>query len=132
MRDRTKGTANLVLGLMGAVCLLAILPVKVIRFWGDQPRSLVIDTAPSLLGPAGLLFLLLSSTGRLARLSLPQMALLVGVTSFALEFAQLIPRPGPLARIVYAFDYRDLVATVLSLGVAYGIAVVILRPDVRR
>jgi len=127
MRDRTRGAANLVLGLLGAICLLAILPVKATRFWGHQSRSLAIDVAPSLLGPAGLLFLLLSSTGRLARLNVPQVVLLAGVTSFALEFAQLIPRPGPLARIRYSFDYHDLVATALSLGVAYGISVLILR-----
>jgi hypothetical protein len=127
IRDRTKGTTNLVFGLMGTVCLFAILAAKLIRFRGHKPPSLVIDVAPSLLGPAGLLFLLMSSTGRLSRLSLLQMTLLVAVISFALEFAQLIPRPGPLARILYTFDPHDLAAIALSLGVAYGVSVLILR-----
>ncbi len=127
LRDRTKGGTNLLFGLTGAVCLFTILAAKLIRFRGEHPQSLLIDVAPSLLGPAGLLFLLLSSTGRLARLSLVQMTLLVGAISFALEFAQLIPRPGPLARILYTCDPRDLVATVLSLGVAYGVSLLALR-----
>ena len=127
MRDRTQGAANLILGLLGTVCLLAIVPIKVLRFWGHPSASLAVDVAPSLLGSSGLLFLLLSSTGWLARLKVPQVVLLAGVTSFGLELAQLIPRPGPLARIRYSFDCYDLVASAVGLGVAYVVSILVLR-----
>jgi len=126
-RDRTKRTTNLLFGLMGTVCLFAIIAVKLMRFRGYLPASLAIDVAPSILGPSGLLFLLLSSTGRLSRLGLLQVTLLVAVLSIGLEFAQLIPRPGILAHISYAFDYFDLAATVLSLAAAYVISLAIAR-----
>ncbi len=127
IHDRTKGATNLIFGLLGTICLVAILAVKLIRFRGHLPEGLAIDVAPSLLGPAGLLFLLLSSTGPLSRLNLLQVTLLAGVISVGLEFAQLIPRPGILARISYTFDYYDLAATLLSLAVAYILSLAILR-----
>ncbi len=122
---------NRVFGWMGAVCLVAIIPIKFVRFVDHPTRSLAIGVAPSLFGPAGLLFLLLSSTGRISRLSLLQVTLLVAVFSLALEFMQLLPRPGFLARIHYTFDYYDLGATLVSIVMAYGISAAILRPSRR-
>lgn len=121
------GATNLIFGWMGTICLFAIIAVKLVRFWGHLPKSPAMDVAPSILGPAGLLFLLLSSTGRLSRLSLRSVTLLVGALSVALEFAQLLPRPGPLAHIRYTFDWVDLGATVLSLALAYAISAGVLR-----
>ncbi|MBI5471442.1 MAG: hypothetical protein HY961_03765, partial [Ignavibacteriae bacterium] len=76
----------------------------------------------SLFGPAGLLFLLLSSSGRISRLTLLQLTLIVGGISFGLEFVQLLPRPGILAYVKYAFDWLDVAATFLSICAGYFIA----------
>jgi protein-S-isoprenylcysteine O-methyltransferase Ste14 len=124
--DRTVGTANRLLGWLGTVLLLAIIPIKLLRFEPHAARSFAIGVAPSLLGPAGFVFLLLSGTGRLARLSLLQVALIVGAISVALEFAQMLPRPGALAHIHYTFDEADLGATVVSVALAYAVAAWIL------
>jgi hypothetical protein len=60
-------------GWIGTISLVLIIPVKAMR-WMDESLALKIltDIAPSVLGPAGLLFLMLSSSGRLARFSLLQ------------------------------------------------------------
>ena len=126
-RDRTVGATNRLFGWLGAAFLLGILPIKLLRFEHQATDGFVIGVAPSLLGPAGLLFLLLSSTGRTSRLSLLQVAGLVATLSVALELLQLIPRPGVLARAHYTFDYYDLGATFLSVVVAYIVSALILR-----
>jgi hypothetical protein len=113
-------------GWMGAVCLLAIIPIKLVRIVGAG-RSLAIGVAPSLLGPAGLLFLLLSGSGRLSKLSLPRLSALVGTLAVVLELLQLLPRPGLLKYVHYTFDYFDLIASVLSVAAAYGVAVAIIK-----
>ena len=107
---------------MGAVCLLAIIPIKLVRVAGAG-GSLAVGVAPSLLGPAGLLFLLLSGSGRLSKLSLLQQTVLVGTLAVVLELLQLCPRPGVLSYVHYTFDYCDLFASVLSVAVAYVVAV---------
>lgn len=90
----------------------------------------VIDIVPSLLGPPGVFFLMLSSGGKLGRLSSLQAALITGALALGLEFLQLIPRPGLLARIRYTFDVLDLLASLFSLVVAYLIVQLIVRkPD---
>lgn len=116
-----------IFGWLGIVFLLAILPIKLLRALHSGGSDAVIGVAPSILGPAGLLFLLLSSTGRVARLSIGQVALLVVATSLTLELVQLLPRPGVLARIHYTFDPIDLFASVISVGVAYVAARLILQ-----
>jgi len=126
-RDRTTGATNHLFGWMGTICLFAIIPIKLARFAHFPMQELAIRVAPSVLGPAGLLFLLLSSTGRLSRLNLNQMTLLVAALSVALELMQLLPRPRLLAHIRYTFDYYDLGATLLSVAVAYAVSVGILR-----
>jgi hypothetical protein len=115
--DRTKR----LFGWIGSVCLLLIIPVKAVR-WTDHSSviSTIIDIAPSALGPAGLLFLILSSSShRLARLTLLQTTLLVSIIAFGLEFIQLIPRHGILAKVHYTFDWFDVAATLFSVSIGY-------------
>jgi uncharacterized membrane protein len=113
-------------GWMGAVSLLAIIPIKLVRVAGAGGR-LAIGVAPSLLGPAGLLFLLLSGSGRLAKLSLLQQTVVVGTLAVVLELLQLCPRPGLLRYVHYTFDYFDLIASVLSVAAAYVVALAVIK-----
>ncbi len=124
---RTVGKRNLLLGWMGTVLLLAIIPIKLLRFEHRASTSFLIGVAPSVLGPAGFLFLLLSSTGWISRFRLVHITLFVAILSIALELMQLLPRPGILAKVRYTFDYYDLIASVLSVAIAYTIAAFILR-----
>jgi hypothetical protein len=113
-----------VFGWIGAICLLLIIPVKIIR-WKDHSliTLTIVDFAPSALGPAGLLFLILSSSSpRLTRLTILQKTILVGVIAVGLEFIQLIPLSGILARVHYTFDWYDVIASVFSVSVAYIVA----------
>ncbi|MBI2838216.1 MAG: hypothetical protein HYX75_07885 [Acidobacteria bacterium] len=126
-RDRPAGANKVIFIWMGSVCLMAIVAIKLVRLLGHPATSLVIGIAPSVLGPAGLLFLLLSSTGRLSRLTLLQMTVLVAALSVALERIQLLPRPPILARGHYTFDFWDIGGTVLSVVAGYSISARILR-----
>jgi len=119
------GRRRQLLGYVGAALLLLIIPVKLLRYWSTTGQMLV-GVAPSLLGPSGLLFLFLSSPGRLSKLTLVQMAILVGAISVGLELAQLLPRPGIFAGVRYTFDVLDLLATVLSVSVSAAIAGLVL------
>lgn len=119
-----------ILGWAGTICLFLILPVKLLRHLDGDSMAQVIDIVPSLLGPPGVFFLMLSSGGKLGRLSSLQAALITGALALGLEFLQLIPRPGLLARIRYTFDVLDLLASLFSLVVAYLIVQLIVRkPD---
>jgi hypothetical protein len=111
---------------MGAGCLLAIIPMKLVRVAGAS-HSLAIGVAPSLLGPAGLLFLLLSGSGRLSKLSLRKQTVLVATLAVVLEVLQLCPRPGFLRYVRYTFDYFDLIASVLSVAAGNVVAVAITK-----
>ena len=107
-------------GWIGLICLLLIIPVKVIRFADTGATyTMLVGIAPSLLGPAGLLFIILSSSGKLARLTLLEIAMLVAVVALGLEFAQVLPRPGILAKVHYTFDWFDIIASVVSISVSY-------------
>lgn len=119
-------------GWIGTISLVLIIPVKAMR-WMDETLALKIltDIAPSVLGPAGLLFLMLSSSGRLARFSLLQTTLLAGVIALGIEFAQLLPRPGILAKLYYTFDWLDVLASILSITAAYVTAQVIIHTRTR-
>ncbi|MEX2116718.1 MAG: hypothetical protein WEB37_07520 [Bacteroidota bacterium] len=110
-------------GWIGASCLLLIVPVKALR-WTDQLiPSTIIGISPSILGPAGLLFLILSSTSpKLAHLTLLQTTLLVGAVAIGLEFIQLLPRPGILENVHYTFDWLDVAATLFSISLGYVLA----------
>lgn len=111
-------------GWIGTVLLLLIILVKGLRWTEYSPTvSTVIGIAPSVLGPSGLLFLILSSSSpRVARLTLLQLTVLVGAIAVGLEFLQLIPRPGSLAIVHYTFDWLDVFASVLGVVAAYVIA----------
>ena len=111
-------------GWIGVGCLLLIILAKAVR-WTDQTfvNSTIVGISPSALGPVGLLFLVLSSSNRrLARLTLLQTTFLVGAIALGLEFAQLIPRTGILAKVHYTFDWLDSAATLLSVFVGYVVA----------
>ena len=123
---RPQGRKQRILGYVGLALLLLIIPVKLVRYWSTAGQILV-GVAPSLLGPPGFLFLLVSSPGRLSRLTVVQMGLLVGAVSVVLELIQLIPRPGILRTVRYTFDVLDLLATILSVSVATAIAGMMLR-----
>ena len=118
-------------GWLGTGCLLLILVVKAVRWTDTGAVTTLVGVAPSLLGPAGLLFLLRSSAGRLGRMSLLRTTILVGAVALALEFAQLLPRPGVLARVRYTFDWLDVAATLLSTAIAYFVVRFISRPSRR-
>ncbi len=110
-------------GWIGLSCLLLIIPIKAIRFTEvGAIHTIIVGIAPSLLGPAGLMFIILSSSGKLARLTLLQVAMLAAVIALGLEFAQLIPRPGILANVRYMFDWLDILATVVSICLGYLLA----------
>ncbi len=126
METISTKTRNL-FGWMGTVCLLLILPIKLIRYSPAAETSLLVGIAPSILGPPGLLFLLLSSTGKLSRLTTFQATLVTGAVAVGLELVQLLPRPGILARVHYTFDPLDLGASLLSLLAAYIVVRLIRR-----
>ena len=117
--DRISARNRNLLGWMGTLCLLLIIPIKLRRLFAGANLTLVIGVAPSILGPPGFLFLLLSSTVRRSRLILLRATLIAGAVAVGLELLQLLPRPGILARVRYTFDYLDLAASLMSLLVAY-------------
>lgn len=115
--DRTKR----IFGWIGLGFLLLIIPVKAVR-WTDQSliSSTIVGIAPSALGPAGLLFLILSSSSpRLSRFTLLQTTLLVCAIAMGLEFIQLIPLPEILSKVHYTFDWFDVAVTLLSVSGGY-------------
>ena len=115
-------------GWIGLICLLLIIPIKATRFVSEATAvSTVIGIAPSLLGPAGFLFLIFSSSGKLSRLTLVQATLLVGVVALGLEFLQLLPRPGLLAYVHYTFDWLDVLASLVSVSIAYFVALFVTK-----
>jgi len=120
------GRRQRILGYVGVVLLLLIIPVKLLRN-GSGAGQILVGVAPSLLGPSGLLFLLLSSPGRLSKLTVAQLGILVGAVSVGLELVQLVPRPGLFGSVRYTFDVFDLVATLVSVSVAAVVAGVVLR-----
>lgn len=119
---------KILFGWLGTINLLLIIPLKVFRFFEISYLSqLIIGIAPSLLGPAGLLFLILSSKSKHLNLSVIQSAILVSLIAIGLEFAQLLPRPGFLKYIHYTFDWIDIVASLISVLVAYLMAKILLK-----
>lgn len=129
-RIQTKKVKRLY-GWIRTICLLLIIPVKAIRWVDIGANKTMIGVAPSFLGPAGLFFLILSSTGKLSRLTLIQASIVAGVIALGLEFAQLLPRPGILARVKYTFDWLDVVTSLISLVIAYLITRLIITKNKR-
>ena len=90
-----KGRVKILFNWLGTIILLLIIPIKIFRFFEISYLSqLIIGITPSLLGPAGLLFLILSSKSKHLNLSIIQSVILVLLIAIGLEFAQLLPRPG--------------------------------------
>lgn len=98
-------------GWIGVICWVLILPVKEARRFDLGIDPMVIGFAPSLLGPAGLLLVLLSSERRFARLTIGEAALMAGTVALALELAQVLP----FVRRIYTFDWVDVAATLFSI-----------------
>ena len=120
MLNIEKNRVKILFVWLGTIILLLIIPLKVFRFFEISYYSqLIIGIAPSLLGPAGLLFLILSSKSKHLNLSIIQSSILVSLIAIGLEFAQLLPRPGFLKYIHYTFDWLDIVASLISVLVAY-------------
>ncbi len=99
-------------GWLGVICWALILPAKVARHFDVGINPAIIGPAPSLLGPAGLLLVILSSEHRLAHLTLTRATVLAGTIALGFEFVQTLP----LVRRIYRFDWLDVVATLFSLG----------------
>jgi Na+-transporting NADH:ubiquinone oxidoreductase subunit NqrB len=119
--NQTKRMKRL-FGWIGAICLLLIILVKAIRWMDISFIKTIVGVAPSCLGPAGLFFLIISSTGKLSRLTQIQASIITGVVALGLEFAQLLPRPGILAKVKYTFDWLDIITSLISLLIAYIVA----------
>ena len=123
-----KNRVNILFGWLGTIILLLIIPIKVFRFFEISYLSqLIIGITPSLLGPAGLLFLILSRKSNHLNLSIIQSSILVSLIAIGLEFAQLLPRPGFLKYIHYTFDWLDIVSSLISVVVAYLFAKILLK-----
>ena len=117
-------------GWIGTICLLLIIPIKTMR-WMDESvtSSLIVGIAPSLLGPAGLLFLIISNVSKLSHQVLIRVTRIVAAIAFGVEIIQLIPRPGILAKVYYTFDWGDLIASGFSIGMAFLIAYLMLNEN---
>jgi hypothetical protein len=116
---------------VGPICLLLIIPIKAIRFLDKSTATtFLIGITPSLLGPIGLLFLILGGSGKLSRLTLLQTTLLVAVVALGLEFAQLIPIRGILAKVHYTFDWYDVLASLASVLIGYLVALFLTKKKV--
>ncbi len=130
-RIESKQRLRRTYGRIGLICLLLIIPVKAIRFADvGAMRTMLVGIAPSLLGPAGLLFIILSGSGKLTRLTLFKAAICVAVVALGLEFAQLLPRPGILAKVHYTFDRLDIIASTVSICMGYLVALFMIRKKV--
>lgn len=118
-------------GWFGVICWVLILPAKVARHFDFGINPALIGPAPSLLGPAGLLLVILSSEHRLAHLTLTRATVLAGIIALGFEFVQTLP----LVRRMYRFDWLDVVATLFSLGAGALLSVALrrwYRPSRRR
>ncbi len=108
-------------GNIGLTCWILILPVKVMRHWHMPIDPIVTGVAPSLLGPAGLLLVILSNQGRFSELTIGQATLMAGFVALGLEFAQVLPGVSRLFR----FDWLDVAATMVSLAVGASVGAVL-------
>jgi hypothetical protein len=123
-----KGRVKILFNWLGTIILLLIIPIKIFRFFEISYLSqLIIGITPSLLGPAGLLFLILSSKSKHLNLSIIQSVILVLLIAIGLEFAQLLPRPGFLKYMHYTFDWLDIIASLISVIIAYLVAKILIK-----
>lgn len=107
---------------------MLIIPVKAMRFiHGPTADTLFFGIAPSMFGPAGLFFIILSGGGKLARLTMLHAAIITAAVALGVEFAQLLPRPGLLRYVHYTFDWFDVLTSLLSVFVSFIVALIITK-----
>jgi len=112
-----------IFGIVGVLCWLLILPAKLARHFDSTAVPAIVGVVPSILGPAGLLFVMVSSEGWSRRLSFVRVTALAAAIALGLEFAQLLPG----VRRIYRFDWYDVAATILSIGTAAFVAAAMWR-----
>jgi hypothetical protein len=118
------------LAALALVCGGLILAIKLLRLLPAPARTWVlVGIAPSALGAAAVFFLLASMSGRLNRMTTFRLALLATAAALAMEFLQLLPRPGILARVHYTFDWLDVAASVAGVGAGYLLALLLARRE---
>jgi len=123
-----KDKRKKIFGWLGAVILLLIIPIKLFRILQiGYIANLIIGIAPSVLGPVGLLFLLLSSNVKYLSQSIFRATVIVLLIALGLEFAQLLPRPGFLQYVHYTFDWLDVISSFLSVVIGFIAANIITR-----
>lgn len=119
---------KILFGWLGTIILLLLILIKVFRFFEiGYISKIIIGIAPSLLGPAGLLFLILSSKSKYLKLSINQLSIIISIMAIGLEFAQLLPRPGILKYIHYTFDWLDIISSLTSVIIAYLVAKILIK-----
>lgn len=128
IKQEGTSSAKQVFALLGSACLLMIIPVKLIRFADIvHANEFITGIAPSFLGTAGLLFLILSRTGKLSHLKLFQVTLITTLIALGSEFIQSVPRRGILANVHYTFDWFDILASIAGVITGYIIALSIIK-----
>jgi hypothetical protein len=112
--------------LLGAVLLLLIIPIKIMRYFESPVWQSISNNTPSFLGSAGLFLILLADRGRLANIKVYQAFLITLIISILIECLQLVPRPGILSKIYYVFDFNDLVASFAGVIFSFLVAAILL------
>jgi len=108
--------------IIGLILLIFIIPIKLSRFLNIALNEFIINNSPSLLGPSGLLFIILGSKGRFAKLSLLQATSLTLIIALLLELSQLVFRIKIISNNLYTFDIVDLLLSIVSIFFSYIIA----------
>ena len=111
--------AKKVFEYIGLTLWLLIIPIKLNRYFNLGILEALSNNLPSFLGSAGLLLVLLSSKGRLSKLTVVQSILIAITISVIIEFIQLIPRPEILSYINYTFDYLDILLSLIGVALSY-------------
>lgn len=117
--------AKKVFGYTGSALWLLIIPIKLSRLLTIKIFEALSNNLPSFLGAAGLFLILLSTKGKLSKLTVVQSALTAISVSIIVEAIQLIPRPGILAYMHYTFDYIDILFGITGVVISYLIIVLL-------
>ncbi|MCK4359770.1 MAG: hypothetical protein KAW92_13725 [Candidatus Cloacimonetes bacterium] len=108
--------------IIGLILLIFIIPIKLSRFLNVELNEFIINNSTSLLGPSGLLFIILGSKGRFAKLSLFQATLLTLIIALLLELSQLVFRIKIIRSNLFTFDIVDLLLSIVSIFFSFIIA----------
>jgi hypothetical protein len=112
--------------LLGAVLLLLIIPIKIMRYFESPVCQTISNNTPSFLGSAGLFLILLADKGKLGNIKIYQTLFITVIISILIEFLQLLPRPGILSKISYVFDLNDSVASFAGVMFSFLITVFLI------